>query len=213
MNSAGKNHQGLKSISRESKDVAAYYDEWADSYNNTLNKWHYKSPDQAALILKGMTDTDSIILDAGCGTGLSGEALKAKGFKNIDGIDISQQSLDIAEKNNSYRNLFKIDMQDYPFPIKKGSYDALICVGVLTYLPESDKVIKEFCRLVKTDGVLVLTQRDDIFAERNFQEVLNRLLEDKIIKELQVSPPKPYLPDNEEFTDKIQVHYITFKSA
>ncbi len=53
-----------------------------------------------------------------------------------------------------------------------------------------------------------------IFLQKeNFQEVLNKMLSENIIKELQVSPPKPYLPDNEEFADKIQVHYITFKSA
>lgn len=213
MSSENKTHQGLSSISRDSRDVAAYYDDWADNYDNTLDKWNYKSPDQAALLLKEKTDVSSKILDAGCGTGLSGRALKKCGFKNIDGIDISQQSLDIAQKNNSYKKLLKIDMQEYPFPIKSGSYDALICVGVLTYLPESFEILKEFCRLVKQDGVIILTQRDDIFKERNFHEVLNKLSEDNIIKELYISPPKPYLPDNEEFAEKIQVHYIIFKSA
>ncbi|MDZ7829733.1 MAG: class I SAM-dependent methyltransferase [Halofilum sp. (in: g-proteobacteria)] len=38
------------------------------------------------------------MLDAGCGTGLSGRALSAAGFRTIDGMDVSQRSLEIAAR-------------------------------------------------------------------------------------------------------------------
>ena len=38
------------------------------------------------------------VLDFGCGTGLSGQALRSVGFKNIFGTEISGSLRDIAEK-------------------------------------------------------------------------------------------------------------------
>jgi predicted TPR repeat methyltransferase len=206
--SEGSDHKGLRNMSRKSDDVAGYYDDWAEDYDRTLARWQYEAPEQAATRLRAMLDTDSVILDAGCGTGLSGKALVKTGFSVVDGIDVSQCSLEHASRLGIYRSLEQVDMQKLPLPFKDDSYDGLVCVGVLTYLPDSEGTLKEFCRIVRPGGAMVLTQRSDILGERDFPAVLTTLKSRGLMRKSHVSDPRPYLPENDEFGDEIQVHYI-----
>ena len=150
------------------------------------------------------------ILDAGCGTGLSGKALLAAGFITIDGIDVSRRSLEVASMTDAYRTLRAIDLQQLPLPIPDNLYDGLACVGVLTYLTDSISTLREFSRVVRPGGFVAITQRSDLFAEREFPSVLDGLLDEGVIAQVYISEPRPYLPNNEEFSDQILVHYIGF---
>ncbi len=207
---SGAEHSGLSNISRKSDDVAQYYDGWASDYDATLAEWHYEAPKQVAKMLREELGPESQILDAGCGTGLSGAELQAAGFQTVDGMDVSERSLEIAKETGAYRSLEQVDMQRLPLPVADARYDGLACVGVLTYLPESEAILKEFCRVVRPGGRVVVTQRSDIFVERNFKNVLDRLAAEGTIRNLLVTEPRPYLPDNEEFADRILVHYIAW---
>ena len=203
-------HFGLRNMSKKSDDVAKYYDNWASDYNETLADWRYEAPKQAASILSAKLSPKSAILDVGCGTGLSGKAFLAAGLTTIDGIDVSHRSLDIAGMASVYRTLQKMDLQKLPLHIPDGHYDGLACVGVLTYLSDSVDTLREFNRVVRSGGVVVVTQRSDLFVEREFQNVLEGLLIAGDISQLSISEPRPYLPDNEEFGDQILVHYVSY---
>jgi SAM-dependent methyltransferase len=103
-------------------------------------------------------------------------------------------------------------MQKPPLPFDNDSYDGLVCVGVFTYLPDSAGILGEFCRVVRSDGAMVLSQRSDILEERNFTAVLNELEQQGLLHEVHVSEPQPYLPENEEFADQVLIHYITCRT-
>lgn len=206
---ARADRKGLRNLSQKSDDVAEYYDDWAEDYDQTLARWRYEAPDQAAARLRAALDADSVILDAGCGTGLTGKALAGAGFGTIDGMDVSRRSLAVAEKLGVYRSLEHVDMQKLPLPCRDDSYDGLVCVGVLTYVPDSSAILEEFCRIVKPGGVMILTQRSDLLVERDFPATLEALRREGRLNEAQVSEPMPYLPENEEFRDEIKVHYIS----
>jgi predicted TPR repeat methyltransferase len=203
-------HTGLSNLSRKSDDVAKYYDNWASDYDGTLSDWRYEAPEQVASMLRVKLSPKLAILDAGCGTGLGGKALLAAGFITIDGIDVSRRSLKIARMTDAYRTLSAIDLQQLPLPIPDDLYDGLACVGVLTYLTDSISTLLEFSRVVRPGGFVAITQRSDLFAEREFPSVLQGLVNDGVIAQLNISEPRPYLPDNEEFGDQILVHYIGF---
>lgn len=203
-------HIGLSKISKNSDDVAKYYDNWASDYNETLADWRYEAPEQVASILRSRLSGKSAILDAGCGTGLSGRALHTAGFSTIDGIDVSHRSLENAVMTGAYRSLHKVDLQRLPLPVPDNHYDGLVCVGVLTYLTDSVATLQEFNRVVRSGGAIALTQRSDLFVERKFQSVLEGLLNEGDIADVSISEPRPYLPVNEEFGDQILVHYISY---
>ena len=207
--SSRSTHNGLSNIPRASAQVAKYYDDWATEYNESLANWNYDAPEQVAFILRSKLPPDSVILDAGCGTGLSGSALKLAGFSTIHGIDVSPRSLEVAGNSGTYHSLQTMDMQQFPFALPDSHYDGLICVGVLTYLTDSAATLREFSRIVRPGGVMVLTQRSDLFIERKFETVLVKLSSERLIERVRISEPRPYLPANDEFSDKILVHYIT----
>ena len=54
------------------------------------------------VLLRYLKNTEAKILDAGCGTGLVGDILYNKEYKNIVGVDFSQKMLDRALKKNIY---------------------------------------------------------------------------------------------------------------
>lgn len=203
-------HTGLSNMSNKSEYVAEYYDNWAGDYDETLADWRYEAPEKIASMLLSKMSSKSSILDIGCGTGLSGKALKTAGFDKIDGVDVSSRSLEIAGMTGVYRSLQETDLHQLPLPIQDNHYDGLACVGVLTYLPDSIGILREFSRIVRPGGVVAMTQRSDVFVEREFQSVLDTLADEGEIAEVRISKPCPYLPDHEEFGDRILVHYIDY---
>lgn len=206
-------HAGLRDLSRDSEDVARYYDDWAEDYDRTLRQWQYEAPEQVAERLRAELEPEAVILDAGCGTGLSGQALAAVGFTTIDGMDISVHSLELARAHNVYRDLKCVDMQKPPLPYGDDIHDGLVCVGVMTYLPDGAAVLREFARILKPGGCIILTQRDHLFEERGFGDVLAELEKEGVLRESTVSDTMPYLPENDEFGDEIKIHYITCRAG
>ena len=107
------------------------YDDWADSYEQEVTEYGYVTPQRCAEALrKFTTDVKFPILDFGCGTGMSGLALKLSGFSVIDGIDVSADMLSVAHRKNIYRKLLQIDANS-SLPIDCGSYSAILAAGVL----------------------------------------------------------------------------------
>ena len=73
-------------------EAVEFYDDWADSYDEELGALGYVTPKRCAEALISVgADPSQPILDIGCGTGVSGAALKAAGFQKIDGVDPSPQ--------------------------------------------------------------------------------------------------------------------------
>jgi len=199
-------HDWLKQGSTSSGEVRKTYDNWAASYDKTLESWNYRAPTHAAGLLRAAMPARSVLLDVGCGTGLTGLALRAAGFAGpIDGIDLSPASLRESGKQGVYRTLTAMDLQTLPLPINDDAYDALICVGVLTYIPDSEGVLREFARLVGSGGRVLITQRDDLFLERGYSALFGDLAD--VVGDITVTDPLPYLPDNPDFGTEINVIY------
>jgi predicted TPR repeat methyltransferase len=207
-------HAWLKQGSTSSGDVAQAYDDWAASYDETLASWNYRAPERAASLLRDKIAPDADIIDVGCGTGLTGTALRAAGFQGaIDGIDISPLSLEEAAKLQIYRALIVGDLQKPPLAVTDNSYDALMCVGVLTYVPDSDGILREFARLTRPGGQVLISQRDDLFAERNYEEIITALVEEGLFDDFGITGPEPYLPENPDFGSDIKVIYAALTVA
>lgn len=197
-------HHWLKHGSTSSGEVREVYDAWADDYDETLQGWDYRAPAQAAEMLCAAIPADAVVFDAGCGTGLTGLALRAAGFTGlIDGVDLSPVSLREAEKHGVYRSLVEADLQALPLPIRDNTYDALLCVGVLTYVPDSEAILREFARLVRPGGHVLITQREDLFEERGYRALFDTIGD--VISGVTISEPRLYLPNNPDFGHDIKV--------
>ena len=189
--------------------VAARYDAWAKSYDGDLADWSYQGPAVVAGIVAEKHPDAASVLDVGCGTGLVGRALRDRGFAGrLLGLDISTASLAVAEQGGAYDSLEPADLQQ-PLPVVDDTVDAVVCVGVMTYLPEVEAVWREFARVVRPAGLVVLTQREDIWHDRDCRTVVDRLADEGIWTPLDVTGPAPYLPDGYGGTPAVPCYYLT----
>lgn len=203
----------LTENSTDSGAIASFYDAWAADYNDTLDEWNYKSPEIAAGLMRRYLGRDGRILDAGCGTGLTGVTLQKAGFERVTGIDISADSLRQAAATGAYERVMQVNMQVRPFPFEAAGFDGLECIGVLTYLPETAETFREFCRLVRPGGYIIFSQRNDLYAERDYAGVAQALADEGRWREVHISEPMPYLPNNDDFGEKILVIYSVYAVA
>ena len=164
-------HQGTS----DAREVADRYDLWAKGYDDDLASWSYQAPTVVAQTVVSRHREAGSALDVGCGTGLVGRALRARGFAgHILGLDVSQTSREIAQHCGAYDSVEHADLQQR-LPLKDDSVDALVCVGVMTYLPEVEAVWREFARVARPGGLVVATQREDLWHTRRCQAVVDRL--------------------------------------
>jgi predicted TPR repeat methyltransferase len=198
-------HQGTS----DPREVADRYDSWAQSYDDDLAAWSYQAPAVVAEIVLGTQPDADSVLDVGCGTGLVGRALRAREFNGqIRGLDISSASLEIARQRGEYDSLERADLQQ-PLRVDDDSVDAVVCVGVMTYLPDVAAVWREFARVVRPGGIVVTTQREDLWHARECQAVVDRLHRDGIWTPVQITGPAPYLPDGYGGTPEVSCYYLT----
>ncbi len=199
----------LAASASEPGEVAGRYDEWSASYDADLASWSYQAPAVVAAIVVDRLPTADSVLDVGCGTGLVGRELRARGFGGrILGLDLSEASLEIARQSEAYDVLEPADLQQ-PLALEDDSVDAVVCVGVMTYLPDVESVWREFTRLTRLGGIVVATQRDDLWHERGCQAVVDRLLDEGVWTSADVAGPAPYLPLGYGGTPEVACYYLT----
>ncbi len=109
-------------------------------------------------ILKKEIDLkDKKILDAGCGEGRFSKYFIEKNA-NITSLDISEEYINVI-KANIRRGKFVVgSVTDLPFP--KNSFDYIFSVDVLQHVPNINKAIKEFHRVLKINGKVIIIDKN-----------------------------------------------------
>ncbi|MCC5962044.1 MAG: methyltransferase domain-containing protein [Rhodobacteraceae bacterium] len=195
----------LRQGTTDARAVQQYYDDWADGYDATLQAWQYRAPEDSADLLSPHLSSGTRVLDVGCGTGQLGHALCQRAALALDGMDISAASLKQAQKRGIYDLLMQHNLQETPLPVDDNIYDIAATVGVLTYIADAEALLRDLCRIVRGGGVIAFTQRTDLWEERGFDEMIERMEAEGAWQRDKVSAPMPYLPGNEEFADEIRV--------
>jgi len=199
----------LDQSTSDPREVADRYDEWAQKYDDDLASWSYRAPTVVAETVVTRHAEAGSVLDVGCGTGLVGRSLRAQGFAGrILGLDISQASLEMARQTGAYDSLAPADLQQR-LAFDDDSVDAVVCVGVMTYLPQVEAVWREFARVVRPRGVVVVTQREDLWDSRECQSVVDRLQDEGVWTPVDITGPAPYLPEGYGGTPPVGCYYLT----
>ncbi|EGP84640.1 unnamed protein product [Zymoseptoria tritici ST99CH_1A5] len=171
--------------SLNAEDCMKIYDKWAASYNAEVGDeaQNYVAPVLVAQVALKSTTTpkDSVILDAGCGTGLVGQALAMEGAKIIDGMDLSVPMLNIARQANVYRNLEQCDLTKR-IQSPDQTYDIITCVGTFTRGHVGpDPALREFVRITKKNGVIVATILEEIWVAQGFKTEVEKMAAEGIV--------------------------------
>ncbi len=191
--------------------VVSQYREQAAGYDAMMKKWQFLTPEQGVQILTRFVSKDAKILEAGCGTGLSGAAQYEAGFGNLNGIDISPEMLAVARTKGAYKSLVEGNLLD-PLPYPDNSFDAVECLAVFTHIVEVEPVLCEFHRIVKAGGLIIFSQRKDLYKKRNMSLLLDRLEGDGLFKKVHQSDWLPYVTNHADYiAHNITVGYFVFQ--
>jgi len=165
---------------KNAEQTKAHYADWAEVYDlEVAEEKGYRQPERCAnaLLATGL-DKDSVILDVGCGTGLSGKALGDAGFTNLDGCDLSPEMLEKADQTGFYQRLFETNLNEPPLDAADGQYAAATCVGVFSFGHVMPDAIDEVLRILKPGGILVIGLNDHYYEEGSFPSKLDALVDD-----------------------------------
>lgn len=158
---------------RSAEETRDLYDAWAASYDAEIRENGYATPGRCAAALAQFSDNlDGPILDFGCGTGLSGVALRLAGFTHIDGVDLSADMLRGAQDKNVYKALRQIAPEESPVDAP-GQYQSIAAIGVIGAGAAPLDTFDLLMNSLPTRGKLVFSFNDHVLSDPAYEGRVN----------------------------------------
>lgn len=150
------------------------YDQWAEDYDKDVVGNGYLTPARIAQALAGFADRrDEPVMDYGCGTGLSGVALKEVGFSTIDGADLSHKMLEVARETKVYRDLSLVE-PEAPLAPQIADYRAITATGVISRGAAPPALYKQMLEVMKPGALLAFSMNDLSLQDPEYAELVSQ---------------------------------------
>jgi 2-polyprenyl-6-hydroxyphenyl methylase/3-demethylubiquinone-9 3-methyltransferase len=134
---------------------ASRAEEWWDP-RGPFKTLHDINPLRVEYIERHVSLAGAHVLDVGCGGGILGEALVARGAR-VQGIDRAAANITAAMRHAAesrvditYRN---IDVEQVAAE-EPGAYDVVTCLEMLEHVPDPDRVVAACSAAVKSGGLV-----------------------------------------------------------
>ena len=150
-------------------------------YDDVCKKYNYMSPKQyyRDFLIKRI-NKKTIWLDAGCGwtITLSPKLDKklVKKAKQVYGVDVDKN----IHKHTSIKNLVCANLEN--IPLKDEKFNLITCNFVVEHLDDPVKVFREFHRLLKKEGELVISTPNIWAYDPIFTRITSTKFHKKIIE-------------------------------
>ncbi len=136
-----------------------YGDRWYEADDDPVALLRAESKTKTPWILEkinfyGKLNAETKVLDVGCGAGFLSNAL-AKENLNVTGVDLSPESLKVAQKYDVTKTVKYLTADAYHLPFADHSFDVLTAMDFLEHVEQPDVVIKEFSRVLKPGGLFI----------------------------------------------------------
>ncbi len=153
--------------------VAAAYDRWAPIYDIVFGPV-FRQGRRAAVV--AAERIGGHILEVGVGTGLS--LTDYAKTSRIAGIDIAETMLDKARQRVRAQRLDNVEalevMDAEHLTYADASFDVVVAQYVVTAIPNPEKALNEFVRVVRPGGEIILTSR--LGAEKGLRGTIEKWL-------------------------------------
>ena len=167
----------MATVVRERNDPRQYddlADEWWDP-SGAFCALHWLAAARAALVPPA-TRPGAVLVDVGCGGGLTAPHVAGKGYHHI-GLDIGGQATRIARDHG----VVVVQADAHRMPVASGTADVVVAGEILEHVDDLDTVVVEIARVLRPGGVLVI----DTLADTR----VCKLLMVTIAERARVAPP------------------------
>ena len=199
----------------ETVETSPGFDLWAPTYDEDAVELGWLAPEQAAAqlapnlpALAAQRPAPLRALDAGCGSGLMEAAWRSLGITRVTGMDLSAGMLEVAREREFYEALEHTSL-DEPLPFADSTFDVIACVGVLSYVRETERssVMEEFIRVAAPGGLVAFSHRTDYVEPQGWSGVQGQLAEEGAWSLLDVSEGV-YLPESSAYSGVTLTHFL-----
>ncbi|XP_057309431.1 putative methyltransferase YqeM [Hydractinia symbiolongicarpus] len=202
-----KLYSNVENLSGTYDDLSSIYDEAVSIFKYDAYKRLAKD---LAVFLEHKHLEEKLILDVGCGNGNLGKSLVEEGFKNIDGLDISEKLLEMCKETKCYNKLYKEPLTANPTPdIEDNSYDIAVSSGcyVAGHIPLD--TLFELTRIVKPGGYIFYTLHDPNYT-MDYMNWHGKLMKEKKA-ELISMKLAPYRLEPRKNFEQVYAYYVLFR--
>ncbi len=163
--------------------MQSFYANWASDYDRQMvDNLNYIAPDiLAQYVIQNTVNTKAKVLDIGCGTGLAVLPMHKAGYRDLHGMDLSEEMLAVANSRNLYAQTYCMNACD-PFPFNDESFDAVICAGTFTHGHVGPEPLAEIARILKPSGILACAVHEDLYQASGFEDTFESLEADGIMQ-------------------------------
>ncbi len=157
---------------------AEFHEHLATNWRENYSRLHFKNRlDVINSILDHVVQEGQNWLDLGCGSGVITAELLKRGARVV-ALDGSPAMLNEArrtlKKNGGLVSFREGDVQDLTWS-DSSVFDGVLCSSVIEYVENPDELIRESSRVLKTNGVLVLSLPPKYSFIRSSQKALRFL--------------------------------------
>jgi predicted TPR repeat methyltransferase len=142
--------------------VARFFDDYASRFEKVLvDELAYDTPRVLAELATRHAPPSgrfACALDLGCGTGLSGRAVRSI-VDGLEGVDLSSKMIDVARAAGGYDELVVADLLTHmdTLAARARRYDLVLAADVLNYLGVLDGALERVARLLGAGGRFVFS--------------------------------------------------------
>lgn len=149
-------------------EVKDLYRTWSHSYDAVFSDAQgYQLPREVAAAFVGAGGTGPV-LDVGAGTGLVGSILRSMAVDPIDGIDLSEDMLQVARMKEDYRGLFVSDVTR-PIALLDAPYTGVVSAGTFTLGHVGPEALHNLLSVAAPGALLVISVNASHYRSAGFE--------------------------------------------
>lgn len=136
----------------------SYGDRWYTAFDDPVALLRAESKLKTPWIQEKITEhfgagKKLAILDVGCGAGFLSNALAMNTDFKVTGVDLSQESLDVAGRYDRSSRVSYLKADAYSLPFADQSFDVVTAMDFLEHVDDPARVILEISRVLRPGGV------------------------------------------------------------
>lgn len=138
--------------------VQNLFDGMADGFDDHLHRLEYRAPEliaQMVVAVAGQPNGSLSVLDAGCGTGLCGPALRPYA-RHLVGVDLSPRMIERARPRGDYDELVVAELTAF-LAAQTAAYDLIVSADTLVYFGRLEPVLTAAAAALRLEGRLTFT--------------------------------------------------------